>query len=241
MKGCIDLLSVLIADDNKDFDISIINAIGKEKLNHIKIQGIATNGLETYQKIKTLSPDVVLLDVQMPIMNGFDVIHKLLKEDITLPKILLVSAFPDLINTFPETKLISGILFKPFDFTVLNNYLLQFCNENDDSILNKQITQILGNFDFNINSLGYSYLVECIKLCIKNPLYLNNLEKDLYTHIAKMYRISNPSKIKWAIEKSINSMFRYTKTDILNKFFPNISKLSPKFFIKEIINMLNQK
>ena len=92
------MVSILIADDNKDFGICMLNSIIEKNSDSIKVQGIVTNGLEAYQKIKTLQPDIVLLDVEMPIMNGFQVIHKLSEEKYNLPKILLVTAFPVLIN-----------------------------------------------------------------------------------------------------------------------------------------------
>lgn len=234
------LISILIADDNKDFGICMLNSIIEKNSDNIKVQGIATNGLEAYQKIKALQPDVVLLDVEMPIMTGFQVIHKLYEENYSLPRILLVTAFPVLINTFNESQLVDGIIFKPFDFSVLNKYLVQFCNENKIDSLKERITNILDNFEFNINSLGYSYLIECIELCFEDLNYIKDFENLLYPQVANIYHIANSSKIKWAIEKSINSMFRYTKTETLRNFFPNAKKLSPKSFIKKIIDLLSK-
>lgn len=234
------MISMLIADDNKDFGICMLNSIIEKNSDTIQVQAIATNGLEAYQKIKTLQPDIVLLDVEMPIMNGFQVIHKLSEENYTLPKILLVTAFPVLINSFSESQLVDGIIFKPFDFTVLNNYLLQFCDEYNKDKLNERIVNLLNNFDFNTNSLGYSYLIECIKLCFEDANYIKDFENLLYPQIARIYNISKASKIKWAVEKSINSMYRYTKTATLRKFFPNAKKLSPKIFIKKIVALLHK-
>ncbi len=235
------MINMLIADDNKDFGICMLNSIIEKNSDTIQVQAIATNGLEAYQKIKTLQPDIVLLDVEMPIMNGFQVIHKLSEENYTLPKILLVTAFPVLINSFSESQLVDGIIFKPFDFTVLNNYLLQFCDEYNNDKLNERIVNLLNNFDFNTNSLGYSYLIECIKLCFEDANYIKDFENLLYPQIARIYNISKASKIKWAVEKSINSMYRYTKTTTLRKFFPNAKKLSPKIFIKKIVALLHKK
>ncbi len=234
------MVSILIADDNKDFGICMLNSIIEKNSDSIKVQGIATNGLEAYQKIKTLQPDIVLLDVEMPIMNGFQVIHKLSEEKYNLPKILLVTAFPVLINSFNESQLVDGIIFKPFDFTVLNNYLVQFCDEYNNDKLNERIINILSIFDFNTNSLGYSYLIECIRLCLEDSHYIKDFENYLYPQIAKIYNISNYNKVKWAVDKSIKSMFRYTKTSTLKKFFPNAKKLSPKVFIKKIVALLSK-
>lgn len=94
------------------------------------------------------------------------------------------------------------------------------------------------NFEFNTNSLGYAYLIDCIKLCLKNDSSIYNLEKNVYPEVSKLYHIQNFSNIKWSIEKCIKSMSRYTKTEILNDYFPNIKKISPKIFIKKIVDLL---
>lgn len=76
------MISLLIADDNKDFDINLFNSI-KKLNNKINIIGISVDGLDTYEKIKSLKPDVILLDVKMPLLNGFQVIEKLISEKIS--------------------------------------------------------------------------------------------------------------------------------------------------------------
>lgn len=233
------LINVLIADDNKDLDISIFNIIKSQNLNNINVIGITTNGLETYQKIKLLKPDVILLDINLPIINGLEIINKLLKENISLPKILLITAFPDSISKLQNIQLISGIIIKPIDYNTLCNYLIQFSKEINNDSIQSLIINILNNFDFNKNSVGYLYIIDCIKYCIERPNCINNLEKDLYPHIAKIHQISNHLQVKWAIDKSLNSMFRYTKVDILKKYFPDTKRISSKFFLKKIIDLIN--
>lgn len=233
------MINVLIADDNKDLDISIFNIIKSQNLKNINVIGIATNGLETYQKIKKLKPDIILLDIHLPIMNGFEIINKLLEEKIFLPKIILITAFPDSINKLQNIQFISGIIVKPIDYTKLCDYLINLNCEISDDILQTKIIDVLNKFDFNKNSFGYLYIIDSIKYCIKRPYCINNLEKDLYPHIAKMHQIPNYLKVKWTIDKSLNSMFRYTKTDILKQYFSDTKKVSSKFFIRKIIDLIN--
>ena len=61
--------------------------------NLIQVLGIATNGLQAYEKIKALHPDIVILDIKMPIMTGIDLINKLVKEGFELPKIILITSY----------------------------------------------------------------------------------------------------------------------------------------------------
>ena len=81
------LINLLIADDNKEFDITLFNFI-KKNINQINIVGICVDGLDTFKKIKELSPDVVLLDIKMPTLNGFQIVDKLISEKINIPKII---------------------------------------------------------------------------------------------------------------------------------------------------------
>ncbi len=229
------MISLLIADDNKNFDINLFNFIKKVN-NKINILGIAVNGLDTYEKIKSLKPDVVLLDIKMPILNGFQVIEKLIEENINMPKIIVVTAHYDLLSSYKCLNSIYGIFFKPINYNSLIKFLNTIIEEENYSNINDDIINVLSNFDFNIKSKGYKYLIECIKACRNSPYLINNLERKLYPHIASQFMIANPSKVKWSIEKSLNSMYRYTDNKILEKFFPNSKKLSPKYFIETIIS-----
>lgn len=235
------MLSILIADDNKDFDITMTNAILEANSDLIQISGIATNGLEAYEKIKSLHPDIVILDIKMPIMNGTDLVNKLVKEEFELPKIILISSYSENFKKFRIVEFVSRTLSKPFEFETLNKYIKELIDEDSEKNLNDDIMDILSKFDFNVRSVGYSYLVDCIKICLKETKYLNNLEKNLYPYIAKRHSISNPLKIKWSIEKTLNSMYRYTNAEILQIYFPNMKKIPPKFFIKTVVNLLDEK
>lgn len=51
------------------------------------------DGKEGYEEIKKQKYDLVILDIQLPSMNGFEILEKLYDDAIELPKILIVSAF----------------------------------------------------------------------------------------------------------------------------------------------------
>lgn len=226
------MISLLIADDNKDFDINLFNSI-KKLNNKINIIGISVDGLDTYEKIKSLKPDVILLDVKMPLLNGFQVIEKLISEKIDMPKIILITAHYELLSSYKCLNSIYGILLKPINYDNLINYLNSIISEINDKIIN-----FLSSFDFNVKSKGYKYLVECIKVCTIYPNLISNFEKKLYPYISNNFKNANPSQIKWAIEKSINSMYRYTDKNVLEKFFQNSNKISPRYFIETIISKI---
>ena len=231
------MISLLIADDNKDFDINLFNSI-KKLNNKINIIGISVDGLDTYEKIKSLKPNVILLDVKMPLLNGFQVIEKLISEKIDMPKIILITAHYELLSSYKCLNSIYGILLKPINYDNLINYLNSIISEINDDKINDKIINFLSSFDFNVKSKGYKYLVECIKVCTIYPNLISNFEKKLYPYISNNFKNANPSQIKWAIEKSINSMYRYTDKNVLEKFFQNSNKISPRYFIETIISKI---
>ena len=76
--------------------------------------GQGKNGVEAVNLIKETSPDLVFLDVQMPGLDGFGVIKKLLEKKIPLPNIVFSTAFDQYAVKAFEVSALDYIL-KPFD------------------------------------------------------------------------------------------------------------------------------
>ncbi|MGA2147858.1 MAG: LytTR family DNA-binding domain-containing protein [Bryobacteraceae bacterium] len=62
-----------------------------ELLPDIEIVGEAANGKEALAGIEKLKPDLVFLDLQMPVMSGFEVVHNL--TGVSAPVVVIVTAF----------------------------------------------------------------------------------------------------------------------------------------------------
>src|SRR5271157_984294 len=104
-------LSAIIVDDEqlardelayllRDLDVDVV-AQGK-------------NGMEAVNLIKELSPDIVFLDVQMPGLDGFGAIKKLLDKKVALPQIVFATA-SDLYEVKAFEVNAVDYLLKPFD------------------------------------------------------------------------------------------------------------------------------
>src|SRR5215471_6131298 len=104
-------LSAVIVDDEqlardelafllRDLDVDVV-AQGK-------------NGVEAVNLVKELSPDLVFLDVQMPGLDGFGVIKKLLDRKVALPQIVFATAFDQYAVKAFEVNAVDYLL-KPFD------------------------------------------------------------------------------------------------------------------------------
>lgn len=70
-------ITILIADDNIDFTRTLSAYL--EKMEDIEVVGIAKDGNEAFEIIKGTHPDILLLDVIMPHLDGIGVLEKQLQ------------------------------------------------------------------------------------------------------------------------------------------------------------------
>jgi two-component system, LytTR family, response regulator LytT len=105
-------LSAVIVDDEqlaRDELAYLLKSVGE-----VNVVAQGKNGLEAISLIKEHSPDLVFLDVQMPGLDGFGVIKKLLDKKIPLPKIVFATAFDQYAVKAFEVNAVDYLL-KPFD------------------------------------------------------------------------------------------------------------------------------
>jgi len=81
-------IKLLLVDDHSLFRAGIKALLEKEK--DIEIVGEAENGREAVKKAKQLSPDIVLMDISMPSLNGIEATHQIKKNNIDT-KVLIVT------------------------------------------------------------------------------------------------------------------------------------------------------
>jgi len=105
-------LSAVIVDDEQLARDELAYLLKNTGEVNVVAQG--KNGLEAISLIKEHSPDLVFLDVQMPGLDGFGVIRKLLDKKIPLPKIVFATAFDQYAVKAFEVNAVDYLL-KPFD------------------------------------------------------------------------------------------------------------------------------
>jgi two-component system LytT family response regulator/two-component system response regulator LytT len=105
-------LSAVIVDDEQLARDELAYLLKNAGDVNVVAQG--KNGLEAINLIKEHNPDLVFLDVQMPGLDGFGVIKKLLDKKIPLPKIVFATAFDQYAVKAFEVNAIDYLL-KPFD------------------------------------------------------------------------------------------------------------------------------
>jgi len=136
-------MKIVIADNNKDF-CNILN----EYLSYqedIVVTGIANDGVEALKLIEEKKPDLVLLDIIMPIMGGFDVLERLnATYSYPAPRIIVLSA----IN---QKKIIKKAISLGADYYVVKPFEIEVLIEKIKQMLN--ITTCSDNIKKPINNI----------------------------------------------------------------------------------------
>jgi two-component system chemotaxis response regulator CheY len=116
------MAKVLIVEDSKIMRSLIVAAV--EKLGH-EIVGEAADGLEGYDKYFELKPDLVMLDLTMPVMDGIQVLRKIKESDASAKIILLTANLQGVRLNDAISAGADGYLFKPLNETELKKLLGQ--------------------------------------------------------------------------------------------------------------------
>jgi DNA-binding NarL/FixJ family response regulator len=90
--GSNEKIRVIIADDHPAVRISLRRLLSRQ--DDIQVIGEAANGAEALQKVGELAPEVLLLDIEMPVMDGIEVARRL-QGGKSAVRVLILSAYSD--------------------------------------------------------------------------------------------------------------------------------------------------
>lgn len=234
-------ISVLIADDNKDFCDILSEYL--EKQEDLEIVGVAKDGLEAIDLVSKELPDVLVLDIIMPHLDGLGVLERLASMSLDkFPKVIVLSA----VGQDKITQRAIGLgadyyVVKPFDFEIFIKRIrqltgnIQFVPEKKsdykDLLINPlpntstqiksleaEITNIIHEIGVPAHIKGYLYLREAITMVVENIEMLSAVTKELYPSIAKKFN-TTPSRVERAIRHAIEVAWSRGKVDTINNLF----------------------
>lgn len=231
-------LSVVVADDNERIISLLSDLLSTDE--DIDIVGTAKNGQEAYDVIRKEKPDVVLLDIIMPKLDGLSVMEKINKDD-TLdkhPAFVVMSAVGQEAITEDAFSLGANyFIMKPFDHESLMCRMKQLKSPGHmlgsqckiasmitkmPEIAKKDLEVVVTDFIHEVgvpaHIKGYQYLRDAIILVVNDMEMLNSITKILYPTIAKKYQ-TTPSRVERAIRHAIEVAWGRGKMDTLEKLF----------------------
>lgn len=131
---------VLVVDDHAHARDEICDIL---RLNErFEVIGVVSNGLQAVEFVERKLPDLILMDIQMPVMNGFEATRRI-KASYPFVKIVMVTVSDDMLNLLEALKHgAQGYLFKSLNQSTWLEYLN--CVMNEEAPLDREVAyQIL--------------------------------------------------------------------------------------------------
>ena len=150
------MIKVLIADDQELICQSL--QIVLETKTNIEVTGTASDGNEVIRSIREIVPDVILMDIRMPRMDGIQC-TKIIKENYPKIKIIILTTFDDDEYVYNALKYgASGYLLKGVSMDELVN-AIQTVNSGG-AMINPDITTKVVSIFSRITQADFNILVE---------------------------------------------------------------------------------
>lgn len=244
-------IKVFIVDDNKELVGMLEDYISSQE--DMEVSGFAHNGQECLRILEQHEPDVLILDIIMPHIDGLAVLEKVrdMKQQ-SAPNVIMLTAFGQEDVTKKAVELgASYFMLKPFDLENLGNHIRQVSGrsnsvtrkplpamqtsssrseaEEKPKNLDASITSIIHEIGVPAHIKGYLYLREAISMVYKDIELLGSITKVLYPDIAKKYN-TTASRVERAIRHAIEVAWSRGNIDSISSLFGytvSMSKAKP--------------
>ncbi|WP_425435373.1 sporulation transcription factor Spo0A [Marininema halotolerans] len=236
-------MRVILADDNREFAELLKDHLNSQ--GDIEVVGVAYNGNEVLELLEEHSPDVLVLDIIMPHLDGLGVLEKLNERGSSMPKIIMLTAFGQENITQRAVELGAAYyILKPFDMDLLTHRIRQMQGQSLTTTRSKltpsgsaprtenldaNITTVIHEIGVPAHIKGYLYLREAITMVYNEVELLGAITKTLYPRIAEKYN-TTPSRVERAIRHAIEVAWSRGNMDSIRKLFGytiNVSKAKP--------------
>ena len=259
-------LTVLLADDNQDFSMTLASYL--ENQEDMEVIAIAKDGNEAIDVIKNTTPDVAIIDVIMPHLDGIGVLEQLNSIEMeNRPICIMLSAVgQDKITQRAISLGAEYYIVKPFDISLLMKRIRELKNyrpgqntkfitreikpqyidvpskdKNGENNLEALVTNVIHEVGVPAHIKGYQYLREAIMMVVNDIEVINQITKTLYPQIAKKYN-TTPSRVERAIRHAIEVAWGRGQQEVVENIFGyTISAAKGKPTNSEFIAMISDK
>jgi two-component system response regulator (stage 0 sporulation protein A) len=228
-------IRVLIVDDSREF----VEMMGDylESQEDMEVVGRAYNGREGLAKLAQIKPDVMILDIVMPQLDGIGVLEVLNEgEPETKPGIIVVTGYGhETMNQRVMDLGVDYLLLKPCEKEILASRIRQLrpdstskrqisCNavpvvaQAPRRSMDYEVTNIIHQMGVPAHIKGYQYLRDAILLVIAEVNLLGAVTKELYPMIAEKYQ-TTPSRVERAIRHAIELAWDRGNVELMSRYF----------------------
>jgi len=241
----VEKISVCLVDDNKEL-IQLMEDYFEEQ-DDIEVIGTAYNGNECLTMMEELEPDILILDIIMPHIDGLAVLNRLRERELShFPNVIMLTAFGQE-KVMKEAVDLGAAYFilKPFNLDNLADQIRQIHDPGVSMIqlngknetkkkkvkqdLEGDITNIIHEIGVPAHIKGYMYLREAITMVYNDIELLGSITKVLYPDIAKHFN-TTASRVERAIRHAIEVAWSRGNIDAISSLFGytvSVSKAKP--------------
>lgn len=229
-------ITVLLADDYQNFSEDLSQYL--ETQPDIQVVGKAYNGQEAYDKISSLSPDVVVMDMFMPQLDGLSVLKKINNSDNPKKPVCIVTSISGSGNIMNNaisagaayyvlkpireynlfTDLIRDFAAKPKNTYISSSNTIMAQSKKEEYDLETIVTNFIHELGIPAHIKGYQYIRTAIMMAVENMEVINFITKLLYPTIAKQYS-TTASRVERAIRHSIEVAWNRGRPETMNEIF----------------------
>lgn len=197
---------------------------------------IATDGFQVIEKVDTTKPNVLVLNLQLPKMDGTAILERLASRKAeNRPKIIVLSAVAS--DALIRESVESGadyFMLKPVSYENLATAIKRVCGKAVYSAdktmtmlpnfiggkpdVETMVTRTIHEIGIPAHIKGYQYLRHAIMLVIDNLDIINSITKKLYPTVAQDFETTS-SRVERAIRHAIEVAWDRGDPDVLNSIF----------------------
>lgn len=230
-------LNIAIADDNALMVQLLEEIVSSDE--ELRVVGRAGNGEELLDVIREKKPDVVLMDIIMPKLDGLAVLdHVNHQSELKKPAFIVISAVGQEKTTEDAFNLGADYyILKPFDRDTVIKRIKRASTKRPGTAvrikkaetvpnqkeymernLETDVTNIIHEVGVPAHIKGYQYLRDAIIMSVTDMEMLNSITKILYPTIAKQHQ-TTPSRVERAIRHAIEVAWSRGKMDTIEELF----------------------
>ena len=214
--------TVLLADANEEFRTLVRKII--DETEEFSVVGSVGDGTEALRLAREEAPDLILMDVVLPGLDGFGVLKQLREQEGKVPKVILISAFcSDSVVSEAVELGASYFLTKPVEENALLDRMRALFSrgapvEEHPAELKNLVTSVIHEIGVPAHIKGYQYLREAIMIAVDDMDVINAVTKVLYPEVAKRFS-TTPSRVERAIRHAIEVAWDRGDLETLQKYF----------------------
>lgn len=222
-------IKLMLADDNLTLRDSLAAYFSAQ--SDISLTRPAANGAEVLELIDAEQPDVLLLDIIMPRLDGLGVLRELMQRPVRPRVIMLTALRSDEVVARTMELGASFYIVKPADPREIHQHILTVVGSSSPASVaapespasayarwtpDERVANLFLSIGIPAHIKGYQYLREAVRMVIEDGDIINRITKELYPGIARRYGTSS-SKVERAMRHAIEVAWNRGRLDVTNQ------------------------